>query len=179
MTPYRRAVAQRALLIFALVGFVLLMTALAPGYKPWPLLVGVFVPFGLIMLVVSTRADRKLQLQAGKHDAAWDGANAATMPVQAPVQRERALEIARETLVQLPARDVQTVDDHMAVGWVGSMMFANLPRLQAYEVAIVIEHHAEETQFLCCARPRISYYFGGAMSQEWASRLRQALLAHF
>jgi hypothetical protein len=173
----RKAVAQRGTLIFVGYVLVLALAGVAPGHKPWAALAIFFGAFGVLLLVVTTRTDRKLLVQLGRSDAPWLGAYAASMPVEAAVAPDVAIGLARRAVVALRASDVTLVGDHTVVGWVGSI-WTNMPRRQAYELAVVVTGRSEGlTQFLCCARPRsMLAYFGASMSQEWATRLQRAVV---
>jgi len=175
----RRAVALRVALIFGpLVVLMVLVAVVVPGYKPWPLLLLFFGAFGVVSLIISTRTDRKLLLQVGRPDPPWSGNYAAALPVRAYIAPDRALEVARKAIGHLHASEVQNVDHHTVVGWVGSV-WTNLPRQQAYELAVVVVAQPDgTTELVCCARPRFSLaYFGGSMSRELASDLQQAVSA--
>jgi hypothetical protein len=152
--------------------------ALTPGYKPWFVLIPVFGTFGVIMSFVATFADRKVLVRAGKGDAPWSGAMAASVPVDAPISPDRALEIAKEALGAVGATGIEAVDDHTIVGWSGTPWVYNVPSLQAYQLAVAVVAQSEaSTQILCCARPRFANSaFGNAMSQRIAVQLQAALL---
>lgn len=177
MTTMRRAVAVRAGLMLGLVAVLMGLVAFGvPGYKPWPFLLGFFGAIGVVGLIISTLTDRKLLIQVGRPTPPWSGNYAAAFPVRAAVTPDRALVVARQAIGHLHAHDVQTFDHHTVVGWVGSI-WTNLPRWQAYQLAVVVIGQSYgTTELVCCARPRFSLaYFGGSMSRELASDLQQAV----
>jgi hypothetical protein len=173
-----RAVGLRAALVFGPLVVLMVIVAASPGYKPWAVILVFFGVFGLFGLIIFTRTDRKLKADLGKPDAPWAGAYASALPVDTDLSPETALEIARQCIVQLRARDVRTIGGHTAVGWVGSVL-TNVPQWQAYEVAVVILVKPDGmTQMVCCARPRFSIaYFGAAKSRDLAGQLQQAVLS--
>lgn len=167
----------RACLIFAPIALVIVMAAAVSKDMPVVLVVGFFGTFGIIGLILGVRTDRKLRVDLGKPDAPWSGTYAASIPVDANVALDEALKIARRAVEAVRAHDVRTLGNHTAVGWVGSI-WTNLPRQQAYQLAVVVVAQPEDlTQMICCARPRFSLaYFGTGMSQEWAERLQRAVI---
>jgi len=153
------------------------MAAAVSKDMPVVFVVVFFGMFGMIGLILGVRTDRKLMVDLGKPDAPWSGTYAASIPVDANVAPDEALTIARRAVAAVQAHDLRTLGNHTAVGWVGSI-WTNLPRQQAYQVAVVVEAQPDDlTQLMCCARPRFSLaYFGAGMSQEWAGRLQKAVI---
>lgn len=177
VTTLPRAVAFRALFIFAPIALIVAMAAAASKDMPVGLVVSFFGTFGTIALILAVRTDTKLRVDLGKPDAPWSGTYSAWIPVDADVTPDKALTIARRAVSKAQAHDIRTLENHTVIGWVGSA-WTNAPRQQAYQIAVVISAQPESlTQMICCARPRFSLVlFGAGMSQEWATRLQRAVL---
>lgn len=168
--------AFRLMLFLVMMALVIAFGAAAPTPPPWPLLIGFFFIFGLVVVTLSIVTDRRLAVRSGRASAPWTGSNARWVQFAYPVPLQRAIALAATALSQMGAQRVETVNDVMVTGWVGSAL-TNLPQWQQYQLAVGLAAAPDGTTvFTSCARPRSSMaYMGASKSQQLATALQNEL----
>lgn len=115
-------------------------------------------------------SDRKRAVRHSQSDAV--GVGGASAPVIAYVPENSALRLAQAAVRRVGARDVETLNGSVVVGWVGSL-WTNLPKHSEYELGVAVSVLTDGSiQFQCTARPRFgSQLTGSARSNELATKL--------
>jgi hypothetical protein len=172
----RRALAFRVALFLIMMVAVIGFGALSPMPPPWPALIGFFLVFGIVAMSISIVTDRRFAVRAGRVSPPWTGSNARWVRFAYPVPFHKALDLAERALTQVGAEDIETVNDLMVTGWIGSAL-ANLPQWQQYQLAVELFAAPDGTTvFTSCARPRwSSALLGASQSQLLASSLQNNL----
>jgi len=152
----RGALAIAALLL--LVGMAS-STSSPPPWIPFVTFFGVFLTATVIM---TTFADRRLMVTAGRENAPWLGSNARWCQFTSPTPPDAAPGIAARAIANSGGRRVEVIHGSVAVGWIGSS-WTNLPQFQEYQLSIVTSPNGSGGSiFTCCARPRWSTALLGA-----------------
>ncbi len=117
----RQAVVVRSALFFVPLAIVLLMVAAGtPDRTPWPLLVGLSGAFGVVVVAVSIRTDRRLALRSGTSDAVWVGVYAENISVVTTVPLDEA--------IALPGRPSRSRGDRTSKSSTATLWWAGLDR---------------------------------------------------
>lgn len=173
----RRALRVRAALYFIPMYLFLGFAVLVVPRAPWAFLFGFFTVFGIACVVVSTKADRRVEGRDGVVDPAWNVANAFSLSVATGVPWDRSLTLAKGAVARVGGFDVNVVDNWTVVGWIGSA-WTNHPSRQQYQMAVYISSGiGDGSQLTCRARPRFkSSLMGAGRSQQLVMLLQAAVI---
>jgi hypothetical protein len=148
--------------------------------------IAAFFAFVAILIPVRLRLDRKWRMRRGLADPPWTGRRARSVWSIVPaLDPGIVISLAGRTLQEMDARDVSVPYEGVVVGWTPSMWF-NIPRFEAYELAVVVgQLRVDGLYCLCCARPRkmwswvvneIGGFWGANRAFEQAIDLSQRLM---
>jgi hypothetical protein len=174
----RRALVLRLTVLVLTLGSVAALASTAKPAPPWAQLMTFFGVFGLVVVAVSIRSDRRLLTRAGRGSAPWTGSNARWTQIFLSVNPDQARNMAERAIRAIGGNHVEWLDENTAIGWIGWVL-TNLPEWQQYQLAIVISPGpGGGLTFTCCARPRASVaLMGASKGQRLASALRSELEA--